>query len=81
LALAHPVATPVGNGYVYSSDHIGDSAALDDLLSAVVEKPTADPRFLRFVTGRRKLLWNRNCVALDLPQVSSNRSSRPASTW
>jgi tryptophan halogenase len=56
----------VGNGYVYSSAHLSDSEALDDLLSAVREKPTADPRFLRFVTGRRKLLWNRNCVALGL---------------
>jgi tryptophan halogenase len=56
----------MGNGYVYSSAHISDSEALDDLLSAVPEKPSADPRFLRFVTGRRKLLWNRNCVALGL---------------
>jgi tryptophan halogenase len=56
----------VGNGYVYSSEHVSDAEALDDLLSAVREKPTADPRFLRFVTGRRKLLWNRNCVALGL---------------
>jgi tryptophan halogenase len=61
-----PLQHRVGNGYVYSSAHISDEQALDDLKSAISEKPAADPRFLRFVAGRRKLLWNRNCVALGL---------------
>jgi len=55
-----------GNGYVYSSAHCSEDEALDDLTRTVNEKPLADPRFLRFVTGRRKLYWNRNCVALGL---------------
>ncbi len=55
-----------GNGYVYSSAYLGDTEALDDLLSSVGDKTLTDPRIIRFVAGRRKQFWNRNCVALGL---------------
>ena len=61
-----PLQHRVGNGYLYSSQLVSDEQAHDILMSGLEGRPLRDPLRLKFTTGRRRLSWNKNCVAIGL---------------
>ncbi|WP_341937943.1 tryptophan halogenase family protein [Marinimicrobium sp. C2-29] len=60
-----PLQHRTGNGQVYSSDHLSDDEACQQLRDSIGEAIT-EPNFIRFEPGCRERSWEKNCVAIGL---------------
>ena len=61
-----PLQHRIGNGYVYPSKFVSDDEAVNTLRNQMESEPIGEPNFLRWITGRRKQGWNKNCIAIGL---------------
>ena len=59
-----PLQQNLSCSFVYSSAHLGDEAASQELLTHIGAAPFAEPRRVEFVQGCRRKSWDKNVIAL-----------------
>lgn len=61
-----PLQHRTGNGHVFSSKYMDEAEAEAILLANLDGEQLAEPNRIRFTTGKRKKIWNKNCLAVGL---------------
>jgi tryptophan halogenase len=61
-----PLQHRTGNGHVYASAFMEEAEAERILFENLDGKQLAEPNRVRFGAGKRKKIWNKNCVAIGL---------------
>lgn len=61
-----PLQHRTGNGHIYSSQFSSEEEAAEILLGTLDGRALGDPKLLKFTTGKRRKLWDRNVIAIGL---------------
>ena len=61
-----PTQQRTGNGHIFCSEFMNEDEATSSLMNNLGGKPLGTPRLIRFATGHRNRLWEKNCVAIGL---------------